>query len=607
MWYPLLLFVTVYGWMLINHSEWRTIRGDLSFALEMGIICILYVLLDRQITRGAVRFTLGGFFACGAMLISADVYLRSLTSISIVAGLQDASDGGSVLKTLEEAGIGLRHLALWFAIIAGSFLLGGMGQHFETRKAWTARYLPVLWVALLFGPVAFSAEQFVSQHRADEYPFRQQAYPGYVTLFSLPVIAFKDSLPPDADTRAKLLEQIGPARNPRNVLFVLLESVKAGSIDGHITPQLEELSRTGMNFQNAYAEGLYTRLSWNVLWVDRPPWTFREDVKRADTDQIGSWPLAVLHQAGYSIQMSVGTRLRWKGYYPRIFGDGSRVDRYFNPWESDHECMENDSPYARCDTLVTDQAVAWVRARDTDPNQPFFLLMQLNSTHWPFVSTESDVVVRPYFEDADFNDCIMTRNCPPKTPEMIERLYSRFQNSLHFVDRNISRVLDALKETGRYDNTAVIIVSDHGHGFGIGRVGHAITHPEITRIPLIMRFPGVEPRTRSDVIAQRDIFPTLFDYLDIGGVSDTTMLGRTALGEPTSQRNALTYGDFYCSLRMGDKVVQFQHSTRNNIHYLQALRVEDPDGRPVRNQADALADNAWQQALCQLVNCITDN
>jgi arylsulfatase A-like enzyme len=600
--------VTAHGWLIINHSGWRSIRGDLSFALEMGIICILYVLLDRQIVRGTVRFALGGFVACGATVILVDGYLRSLTSISIVAGLQDALDAGNALKTLEEAGIGLRHLVLWIAIIGGSFLLGGTLQRVETRKAWPPRYLSALWVALLLGLVVFTTEQLVSRHRILEYPYRQQVYPGYVNLFSFSVgfpVACEQSPPPDADTREKLLEQVGPARNPRNVLFVLLESVKAGSMDARITPQLEELSRTGLDFQNAYAEGLYTRFSWNVLWLDRPAWSFSEDVKQAETDQIGSWPLAILHKAGYSIGLSMGARLRWKGYYPRIFGDGSRVARYFNPYTSDRECMENESPYARCDTLVTDQAAAWVR--DADQNQPFFLMLMLNATHWPFVFTETDVVVRPYFEDADFDNCIMTRTCPPTNIEMIERLHSRFQNSLHYVDRSISRVVGALKETGLYDNTAIIIVSDHGHGFGLGRVGHATTHPEITRIPLIMRLPAVESRTRYDVIAQRDIFPTLFDYLDIEGVSEKMMLGHSALDEPTSQRSALTYGQYECALRMGDKVVQLKHHATRNIHYFRAIRVEDPEGRSVRNQAHALADRDWQEAFSQLANCTTDN
>jgi hypothetical protein len=58
---------------------------------------------------------------------------------------------------------------------------------------------------------------------------------------------------------------------------------------------------------------------------------------------------------------------------------------------------------------------------------------------------------------------------------------------------------------------------------------------------------------------------------------------------------------------MGDKVVQLEHGARKNIHYYRAVRVEDPEGRPVLNQAHALADIAWQKALSQLANCKTDN
>ncbi|MFO7948460.1 MAG: sulfatase-like hydrolase/transferase, partial [Armatimonadota bacterium] len=80
-------------------------------------------------------------------------------------------------------------------------------------------------------------------------------------------------------------------------------------------------------------------------------------------------------------------------------------------------------------------------------------------------------------------------------------------------DRHFRRVLDALKERGLYDDTVIILVSDHGDVMGdrppwwghLGAICDSLIH-----VPLIVRHPGTfEPGTRVSGITQtQDIFAT---------------------------------------------------------------------------------------------------
>jgi hypothetical protein len=87
------------------------------------------------------------------------------------------------------------------------------------------------------------------------------------------------------------------------------------------------------------------------------------------------------------------------------------------------------------------------------------------------------------------------------------------------VDRCFGRFIEFLKRSGQYDNSIVVLTSDHGDSLGEdGRWGHAYTlYPEVVRIPLIMHIPAAL-RAESDtekLAFSADIVPTLYDLLGV--------------------------------------------------------------------------------------------
>jgi arylsulfatase A-like enzyme len=86
-------------------------------------------------------------------------------------------------------------------------------------------------------------------------------------------------------------------------------------------------------------------------------------------------------------------------------------------------------------------------------------------------------------------------------------------------DRCFGSFVEQLKASNLFDDSIIILTSDHGDSLGEGgRMGHAYTlFPEIVQIPLIVHLPsrlraGLDPENESAVFST-DITPTLYALL----------------------------------------------------------------------------------------------
>jgi arylsulfatase len=183
---------------------------------------------------------------------------------------------------------------------------------------------------------------------------------------------------------------------------------------------------------------------------------------------------------------------------------------------------------ARTAREVGDRAIAWLDA-EAD-HTPFFLWLHFFDPHDPY---------EPPAEHRVFGDTrVSDRNGDPRTDlensptgaasegtflDMPRDLFDAadwahfealYDGEVRFVDAQLGRVFDRLRELGLVDRSIVVLISDHGEWLGEGaRWTHCLTvrDPEV-HVPFLMRVEG-EPlggRSRvSDAVSTLDLLPTV--------------------------------------------------------------------------------------------------
>jgi choline-sulfatase len=106
------------------------------------------------------------------------------------------------------------------------------------------------------------------------------------------------------------------------------------------------------------------------------------------------------------------------------------------------------------------------------------------------------------------------------TDAQIRAARRAYYGAVSYFDDHVSRLLAALRETDRLDNTVVIITSDHGEMLGERGAWYKMSFYEgSARVPLIVWSPRLFPSGRvPTAVSTMDLLPTLADLAQCGDV-----------------------------------------------------------------------------------------
>jgi len=141
-------------------------------------------------------------------------------------------------------------------------------------------------------------------------------------------------------------------------------------------------------------------------------------------------------------------------------------------------------------------------------------------------------------------------------------------SAIHRVDGCLGGFVDFLKRTNRYDNSVIILTSDHGDSLGEeGRWGHAyFIFPEVMRIPLVVHLPSwMKGATAVDTAAvtfSTDLTPSLYALLGHEPRNRGKLFGRPLFVTPDADLSwrrreqfllASSYGAVYARLQQNGR------------------------------------------------------
>jgi len=185
-----------------------------------------------------------------------------------------------------------------------------------------------------------------------------------------------------------------------------------------------------------------------------------------------------------------------------------------------------------------------------------------------------------------------------------------YDGEISYLDFHLGRLFDWLAETGRADDTMIVIMADHGESLGErGVYKHStLLYNEQTHVPLIIHIPGIEPRVVKDYVSTVDLSPTILnavglDYpMECAGVSLVPLMRGEPFvhppvyGEQTTQETSpYVRPDQYVSHEQKKYMIISQDGFKliyNRDHYCFELFDLKEDPKELRNIYDRLPQKA---------------
>lgn len=365
-----------------------------------------------------------------------------------------------------------------------------------------------------------------------------------------------------------------------NLLFMMPDQLRPDFLscygaDFIDTPHIDSLCESGVRYDKAYAphpvcvpmrSTLLTGINAIRTGVMGNGQYLRPDLEACG---IRTWP-AMLNDAGYTTS-AIGKMhfYPWEasmGFDHRVICEDKRWLNIEDDYQTylkakgtrklhgnEHEgYQENRGAFVHqhsyedsWDGFVGNEAVRYIR--DYDADTPFAMMVGFPGPHCPYDPSPEyadryapDDMPEPYPIADDQPRQLIESNVSGNKGTWNGVDYTEFTRAhkmkirayyaalVKQIDDKVGEIIQALKDTGKWDNTLIIFCSDHGDYLGDhGLIGKGTFFEASTRVPLIVRVPDLgEPRVHTGPASIEDITATLLYYggCDVPGYMDSQPL-----------------------------------------------------------------------------------
>jgi len=268
------------------------------------------------------------------------------------------------------------------------------------------------------------------------------------------------------------------------------------------------------------------------------------------TAYIGKWHLGNETQAWHGFDQRIST----EDYYTQNdTTDNSDYWHYlvklgYNPdseYKTFSRTFATNLPYEHSKSkFIENKAIEFL---DKHVDQPFMLYLGFLEPHSPnngpfnelhnpddveldstyFMSTPREYPLR-YFMKKGYT-----------YPDETREVFAKYWGLVHQVDLSVGVLLQKLNELGLSEKTILVYTSEHGKMMRkFGLTGKTVMYEPSSRIPWMMRVPGVAPQHIDSRVSQIDLVPTLLELMgksnpDLPGESlVSSLMGKEEINRP---------------------------------------------------------------------------
>lgn len=348
------------------------------------------------------------------------------------------------------------------------------------------------------------------------------------------------------------------AKERYNVLFIIADDLAAGSLACYgntvcKTPHIDKLASDSVRYSRAFCQypvcgpsraslmtGYYPHATKTFGYVsgrkpigkERATWS--EYFKNAGyyTARVSK----IYHMAvpgdivrgsnGADDKASWSERFNSKGPEVWAEGEGERLERNLDGKRSYGGGNHLEYVKAEGGDLVHSDGITAKKACELikkHGDEPFFLAVGMVRPHVPFVAPRGyyqaypwQSIVLPEWKEDDWDD-IPKAGINYKTSVNLQldeakekKAIAAYYASVSYMDTQVGKVLQALREEGLEEKTIVIFTSDHGFHLAEHRFWMKVgLMDESVQVPLIIKVPGKKPAVCESFAELVDLYPTV--------------------------------------------------------------------------------------------------
>lgn len=321
-----------------------------------------------------------------------------------------------------------------------------------------------------------------------------------------------------------------------NVLMLMIDTLRADYVGAYNqvdikTPHLDSLATDGVLFEECISQASWTRPSGVSIFTGRIPSGHATQTKAARVPDEATLFSEILQQNGvttgalanninltstFNLDQGFDTFMYEAPNYPfagteSVFGLTfykvvAKVKERLSP---EHREVHN---YYQPADVVFEDVKSFIEAND---QSRWMMYAHIMEPHDPYFEHPSLTGSGPEYNGVAYGRA-EHEHPDPKDTEYLKDVYKQ---EIEFLDLEIGRMISWLKETNRYDNTVIIIVSDHGEEFNEhGGFWHGTTlYDEVLHVPLIVKTAKDAPKGIRIPWQVRsiDIAPTITDLMGL--------------------------------------------------------------------------------------------
>lgn len=326
---------------------------------------------------------------------------------------------------------------------------------------------------------------------------------------------------------------------PRNLVIVSLDTVRRDHLDLYgyarpTAPRLRQLGESAVVFEHAFAQETNTNPSHASMFTGVYP-----DIHGGVQNgfRIGSNQVTlaeILREAGFQTGGFVSAAPLQRKY--------SGLERGFAAYDDDFRGLSRDG------NVTVQRAVDWLRGRP--PGSRSFLFLHLYDAHGPYRAPPSYAALfhsrrrGPLLALEQVAEYQRIPDERGRRRSEVSWYVDRYDRAIRRADDLMGRLLDELD----LRDTIVVVLADHGESLGerFWKMDHgAEVFDEQTRIPLVIRAPGLEARRVDALVETVDLLPTLLELLQLELPATRPVQGRSLVpllrGERAAEPRAVSF------------------------------------------------------------------